>query len=223
MTRVKKLGQAVLAIAASLFVWHPRVAKADSPLTSTPFADAYQDVEVVKEASGQGLTDDVLAALSDPEVPDDVRAAIVNALGWSVEGQNHASEYLEYLSGRNESTLTIDELTPEEAFSFGYLLAMDDYFRLSAIGGSRPLEKLDAISVLRAAVLKNPNNFSVALIHSLAQAQLLMRDFERWCDVYQLVAAVNDNFVGERNMREEAVEIVMDYISLYQDYCDVGG
>ena len=213
-------------VAASLLVCSVLLStsavKADSPLTSTPIAEAYQDVELVRIASKKGLTKNILEALSDPDVPDDIRAAIINALGWSVEGQQHARAYLDYIAqSRNQplSELTIDELTPQETFSLGYLLAMDDYFNLSFLGGETPLEQLDAVTFLQAAVLKDPANFSVALVHSLAQAQLLLDQPQRWCDIYQLVAAVDGDFVGDRQMRLQAVEQVMDYISLYQDYC----
>ena len=213
-------------VAASLLVCSVLLStsavKADSPLTSTPIADAYQDVELVKIASTRGLTKNILEALSDPDVPDDVRAAIINALGWSVEGQQHARVYLDYIAqSRNQplSKLTIDKLTSQETFSLGYLLAMDDYFNLSPLGGENPLEQLDALTLLQAAVIKDPANFSLALVHSLAQAQLLLAQPQRWCDIYQLVAAVDSDFVGDRQMRRQAVEQVMDYISLYQDYC----
>ena len=212
-------------VAASLLVWSVLLsnsAKADSPLTSTSFAEAYQDVELVRIASTRGLTKDILAALSDPDVPDDVRAAIINTLGWSVSGQQHARAYLDYIAqSRNQplSELTINELTPQETFSLGYLLAMDDYLNLSPLGGETPLEQLDAVTLLQVAVIKDPANFSLALVHSLAQAQLLLDQPQRWCDIYQLVAAVNSDFVGDRQMRLQAVEQVMDYISLYQDYC----
>ena len=211
-------------VASSLLVWSVFLsasAKADSPLTSTSFAEAYQDVELVRIAS-KGLTEDILKALSDPDVPDDVRAAIINALGWSVSGQQHARVYLDYIAqSRNQplSELTIDELTPQETFSLGYLLAMDDYWNLSPLGGKTPLEQLDAVTLLQVAVIEDPANFSLALVHSLAQAQLLLDQPQRWCDIYQLVAAVNSDFVGDRQMRLQAVEQVMDYISLYQDYC----
>lgn len=219
----KPLNQFVSAIlaASAVFVGLP-MARADSPLTSTPIANAYQDVDLVQMAIVNGMSQEVLAALSDPDVPNDVRAAMVNALGWSFDGQNHAETYLDYIASTREQSLaelTIEELTPQETFSLGYLLALDDYFELSAIGGNTPLEQLGALTVLQAAVLKDPSSFSVALVQSLAQAQSLMSRHERWCDVYQRVAAVNDNFVGDRHLRPEATEIVMDYISLYKASC----
>ena len=207
--------------ASAVFVGTP-MAKADSPLTSTPIANAYEDVDLVEMASINGLSTEVLEALSDPDVPNDIRAAMINALGWSFNGQNNAEVYLKYIARSQEqsiSELTIEELSPQETFSLGYLLAMDDYFELSPIGGSSPLEQLDALAVLKAAVLKDPSSFSVVLVQSLAQAQSLIDNPDRWCNIYQLVAAVNDNFVGDRNLRPEAVEIVMDYISLYEDSC----
>jgi hypothetical protein len=40
----------------------------------------------------------VFKALSNPDVPNDVRAAIVNALGWSFTGQQNAKVYFGYIA-----------------------------------------------------------------------------------------------------------------------------
>lgn len=218
----KTLSKITVSILVSgfLLVGTP-IAKADSPLTSTSFADAYGDVDLVEIATEQGLTAEVLAALSDRNVPNDVRAAIINAIGWSVEGQQNARTYLKYIAcrrGQEINDLRVEELTPQETFSLGYLLAMDNYSNLSALGGKTPLERLDALTLLTAAVIKQPTDFAVALVHSLAQAQRLMLN-SQWCKTYRRVAAVRDDFVGIRNLRPEAVAAIMDYISSYQDSC----
>jgi hypothetical protein len=200
------------------------MAKADSPLTSTQFSEAYQDVELVNLAGKKQLTPALMQALSDPTISNDRRSAIVNALGWSVEGQNNADLYLDYLAKQyrqNRSNLKIENLATEELFALGYLLAMDDYFTLKALGGTGELEQSDALTLLSIASVRKPDDYTIALIYKLAQAQVYLADFAKWCDVYKTVSTVVKNFPPERNMRPEAVSIIMDYINGYQEYCQV--
>ncbi|HEY9596441.1 MAG TPA: hypothetical protein V6D33_02085 [Cyanophyceae cyanobacterium] len=199
-------------------------ALADSPLTSTDFATAYQDVNVVQQAAKNGLNERVLKALSDPKVPQDVRAAIVNQIGWSNEPQQNATTYLDYIARQHKtepSRITLDMLTSQEAMALGYLLAMDHRFSLNQpIGGSGEVQQANALSLLDTAVAKSPEDFSVVLIRSLVQSQ---NEFERgpanWCAVYETVQGTVEEFQGERNMRPEAVQTIMDYIGLYKDNC----
>lgn len=221
----KRTRQVVLLILITCFVvvTAPTV-RADTTLTSTDFAVVYQDIDLVRHASKQGLDEQVFKALSDPKVPNDVRAAIVNALGWSFTGQQNAKAYLGYIASNDRkkpSELMIADLTPEETFGLGYLLAMDNYSTqkaMGAIGGTGEVEQADALTLLDAAFDKLPNDFSVALIRSLAQARKAQISFD-WCGVYKVVTGVIIGFPGERNMRSQAVEIVMDYIAPHQDYC----
>ncbi|MEQ9235357.1 hypothetical protein [Coleofasciculus sp. E2-BRE-01] len=195
---------------------------ADSPLTSTDFASTYQDVDSVRYASDYGLDERVFEALSNPNVPHDVRVAIINQIGWSGESQQNAKLYLEYIAARDRTTpseLTLALLTSQETVALGYLLAMDHRFSLGKpIGGFGEVEQADALTLLNAAVAKVPNDFSVALIRSLVQGQ---DDFRsgNWCAVYQGVSSVVYDFPTPRNMRYLAIKEIMNYIGLYQDYC----
>lgn len=199
-------------------------ALADSPLTSTDFAVAYQDINLVEHTAKHGLDERVLKALSDPKVPQDVRAAIVNQIGWSNEPQQNATLYLDYIARSRKtqpSRITLAMLTPQEAMALGYLLAMDNRFLLDEpIGGSGEVQQANALSLLNAAVAKSPKDYSVALIQSLIQSH---NEFRRgpanWCAVYETVQGTVEEFPGERNMRPQAVQIIMDYIGIYEKYC----
>jgi hypothetical protein len=214
-------------VSCCVFLTAPSV-RADSPLTSTDFATAYQDVDIVKYASEKGIDEQVFKALSNPDIPYDVRAAIVNALGWSLplnqeNAKSHnAKAYLKYIAASHNkppSALEIAELTPEEVFSLGYLLAMDNYWNrtLVAIGGMGQVEQADALTLLDAASNKLPDNFSVALIRSLvvAQKEYLFDP----CGIYKTVSGMVKDFPGKQNMRSQAVEIVMKYITPFQESC----
>jgi hypothetical protein len=215
----------LLMLLTSGFVFTSSKVKADTTLTSTNFATAYQDLDIVKSASNRNLNEQLLKALSNPNVTHDVRAAIINALGWSAEGQQNAKAYLGYIaSTRNKpsSQLKLAELTPQETFALGYLLAMDNYgnpktmLRPEGIG---EVEKANAITLIDEAIAKSPKDFSVVLIRSLVQGRESQIAMD-WCGVYNLVTGEIANFRGERNMRSQAVQIVMDYIKLYQEYCE---
>ena len=102
---------AALVLLATL--WCP-AARADSPLTSCDFHEAYADVPAVAHALEAGLDDETMEALDDPAVPHDVRAAIVNALGWRVDDQAFARRYLGHIAathGKSEGELKLADLT----------------------------------------------------------------------------------------------------------------
>ncbi|HBK63653.1 MAG TPA: hypothetical protein DD000_09065 [Cyanobacteria bacterium UBA11166] len=200
-------------------------ALADSPLTSTPFASAYQDVRVVRYAGNNGLDRKIFEALSDPDVPNDVRAAIVNQIGWSNEPQQNAKLYLDYIARSRKtdpSRLKLSTLTAEESMALGYLLAMDNRFSpMSPIGGRGQVQQANAISLMNDAVRKAPDDFSVALIRGLIQANIdLTENSDNWCLVYQDVNQVVEDFPGDYNMRTEAIDIIMEYMNSYQSYCN---
>lgn len=213
----------VISAATSIVLVAPAVL-ADSPLTSTPFASAYQDVEIVRYTAEMGLDDRVLEALSDPEIPNDVRAAIVNQIGWSNDPQANADRYLAYLASQQEveaSQMTLEILTPEEKMALGYLLAMDHRFSLTApIGGSGEVQQINALKLLDLAAAETPEDFSVVLIRALIQSHNEFQDGpQNWCAVYQVVNAAIEDFPSEPNMRPEAVQEITDYIGLYRDEC----
>lgn len=213
----------VISIATSTVLVAP-AARADSPLTSTPFASAYQDVEIVEYTTEMGLDDRVLEALSDPEIPNDVRAAIVNQIGWSNEPQANAQRYFDYLARQQDiapSTMKLEMLAPEEKMALGYLLAMDRRFSLSdPIGGRGEVAQTPALELLNLARVQAPDDFSVMLIHALVESHA---EFQvgpgNWCAVYQGMNSAIEGFPGDRNMRPDAIAAIVDYIDLYRNEC----
>ncbi|NEO95358.1 MAG: hypothetical protein F6K56_36305 [Moorea sp. SIO3G5] len=209
------------------------VALADSPLTSTPFAKAYKDVDMITYASVYGLNDKVFRNLSNPNITHDVRAAIINQLGFSVEPSQRANQYLEYIArsrSQQPSAITLEMLTAAEALALGYLLAMDDPTLESAVAVANrsrsssslgQVQRANALLLLDAAVVKDPEDFSIAFIRSLVRGQQSLRaGIGNWCAVYQNVFSVLKDFPRQRNMRPEAIDVVNDYIRGYRNYCN---
>ena len=76
---------------------------ADSPLTSTHFAEAYSDHEMVQTANELMQNDiptTLLNFLADKHAPVDVRLAVVNKIGWNFDGTTMGAQLCEYLMGR---------------------------------------------------------------------------------------------------------------------------
>ena len=138
------------------------------------------------------------------------KAAVINAMGWNSNGKNNAELLLDHLVkkrkiGDNEKDF--EKLTAQDLFCMGYCMAMDNYFDVE-----------DAASVLAIASSRLNNNFTVRFIHALVMAQIAF-DVD-WCDVWKLVSEVEQNKSLERDMKPTAINIVMEYISLYRDSCD---
>jgi hypothetical protein len=202
----------LLAVATILLLGLPAAPSlADSPITSTPFADAYQDSEIISKAKQTGVLDLEMAQyLSSRSIPIDIKAAIINALSWKVEGKQNATLYRYFLGltyGKTIEQLNPKELTSDEVFALGYLTVMDDYFRP---------EK--AVPLLLEAKSRKPSSFTVAMITVLAQTQVVLSS--EWCQIWRLTDAVASDRTLKQDMRPEAREIILAYMRQYQAFCN---
>ena len=192
-----------------LFSWNI-VSQADSPLTSTDFAEAYSSSPMVMMAKGvQGdIPTALLSFLADSKAPIDERLAVVNQLGWDIEGTTIDSQFYNYLERTykiaDDSSL-VEELDAGTLAVYAYAMAMSDYFDVS-----------HASWLGHQAVAKNESkSFSVAMISALIDAQdYLSGD---WSMVYKVVADVVADKTLRRDMKREAIDIIMEYINLYKD------
>ncbi len=206
--RMKTLRYVILVMLAMVVA--SAFARADSPVTSTHFYKAYMDIEMVRKAEQEGVISmEIAKYLSAPENSIDVKAAVVNAIGWIFGGKDNASIYKKYLADFHKmkvQKLDLNKLTGDEIFCLGYLTVLDDYFSP---------EK--AIPLLEKARKKNPKSFTVAMILAITKAQEM--GFAEWCKIYLYAAEVVNNKALKQDMRPEAVQIIMEYMGLYQSYC----
>ncbi len=184
----------------------------DSPLTSTPFHQAYLDVEEVARAAKQRRLDESLAQfLLDGSTPLDVCAAVINALSWDIEGKSDA-EFLKNYRTRQDpdfpNRFEAGACTSREYFLIGYLQAMDHYHDVTK-----------AMEILDLALEKNSASFTVALCHALVRAQLHLDSLEEWCEVWRVVDNCLQRFPVRYVFRKSAVEEIMSYIEIYKPYC----
>ena len=84
---------------------------------------------------------------------------------------------------------------------------MDDYFFAAR-----------AIEVLELAEEQNMNSYTVNIILAIVTAQDYM-EFS-FCTVWKLAEAVQNNKALDNDMREEAVDIIFDYLKLYKSSCE---
>ena len=217
-----------LLFGISCFAVKPAIA--DSPLTSTDLAAAYEDLLEVRVARrwkrAEGFVLDFLLG----ESPLDQKLAVVNALGWNVDNQTNSVLFVRGIAQRENLALekvTVKDMTADDRVVLGYLMAMDNYFDMppltqltdSSTQLSPTFQRTYPEDLLSFAIAEDPSNFSAQFIASLVEAQ---RSFPRsWCDVYLETAWVLDRFpVESRNMRPAAVDKAMEYMNLYQSYCD---
>ena len=184
---------------------------ADSPLTSTHFADAYSDHPMVQMAD-QMMQNDIpttlLNFLADKNSPVDVRLAVINKIGWNFDGTTVGAQLGEYLMGRygakSEKKLA-KKLDAGTLAVYAYAKAMSNYFDVTA-----------ASELGHQAVKKNKNkSFSVALISALIDAQIYLNS--DWGMIYKIVADVLHDGSLNLDMRQEAIDNIMDYINLYNE------
>lgn len=197
-------------------------ARADSPVTSADFHTAYLDHEIVQRAAASHVMDGKIAAfLVNPDNPLDIKAAAINALGWKFEGRNNAELFTWYLAaqrGTPVAEFSYDTLDPGALFCLAYLTVLDDYFNP---GKALPMIEsavrgLDA----RGKSGKKPQagSLTVSLVQALIRGQAAMDG--DWCEIWRGTDRVLQDKSLKQDMRAAAVEIIVNYMSLYSGDCE---
>ncbi len=180
--------------------------RADSPLTSTDFHRAYLEIDMVKKAKLAGIIDQEIADyLTNDKVTLDVKAAVINALGWALNGKKNAPGFAQLAFHMPMAQLNLDKLDASALFCLGYLQALDDYF-----------DAKKALPYLNRAKAAKPKSQTIAVIHALVTAQTRMDDISNWEGMGRdtMLALVPSAF-PEDPLRPAAIEIIRDYMALY--------
>ena len=81
---------------------------ADSPLTSTNFSEAYLSNPMVAGLTKtKSVTDAVWAYIASKDTPIADKMAVINKIGWSIDGKSSAKEFLTYLKKRGYASLKL--------------------------------------------------------------------------------------------------------------------
>ena len=185
--------------------------KADSPLTSTDFYKAYETLGIVKSTQRMGaINEEMMQFLTNPSEPIAVKLALINKLGWDISGKNNAHIFLQFMQ-KNKGYKTENEFIENgkgyDLICYAYLKAMDDYFDVK-----------EALIIAKKASEKEPKSFSVNFISKLIYAQDML--YEDQCKVYQSVINVRENETLIVDMKQDAIEIVFEYMNIYKKYCN---
>ena len=184
---------------------------ADSPLTSTDISKAYQKEQIVQLAAATKgrLTPMLMDYLYEKKNPIEVKIAVINQLGWDTNGKNNSEIFFQYLSGKSGYKSTDDLLSNASAdilICMAYLKALDNYFEVD-----------EAIEWAITAKIKNKKSYTIQMIAALIEAQKAMDS--DWCKVYQLANDVRINKALKKDMKDEAITLIFEYMELYKDEC----
>ena len=183
-------------------------AKADSPLTSTSFYTAYSNVDIVKVAAKTKgkLNIKLLEYITDTTKPIDVKIAIINRVGWNIEGKYNAKLLLKYIF-KKRSYKTIQEFKngrADDLICYAYIKGMDDYFNVK-----------DAYNYSLLALNKEPNSYTINIISFLLKSQT-----QEGCQVYRTMNKLRTMNNLMLDFRQDATKIIFEYTDTYNKNCN---
>ena len=184
---------------------------ADSPLTSTNISKAY-NAKIIKKATlcnGKINNNQILKFLTNKKNNIELKIAVINEIGWDINGKKNSEIYLNYIKQLNDFSSLDDFLNNADAetlICYAYIKSMDDYFHVD-----------EAISIAQVAKKRSNNSYCIHMICSLIEAQKALDS--DWCTVYSIMDDVRKNESLNKDIKSEAVEIIFNYIDLYKDYC----
>lgn len=205
--RIKKYLLSLFILGVMVFSMNPITAFADSPVTSTDFYRAYINVDVVESAREKGVLDEEIANyLHSSENPIDVKAAVINALGWSIDGKSNAKDYVSLFYSDDIENLDLDSINGDELFCISYMMALDDYFNVDK-----------ALPLMEKAYEKENTSFTVAMIRNTLNGQVDLFN-GNWRMVWTNTKNVLDDKTLVKDMKQEAIDIIVDYLKLYEAF-----
>lgn len=182
---------------------------ADSPITSTDFHVAYHHIAIIKEAAESNgvLTENHMQFLTDKTQPVAHKMALVNALSWDLYGKNNAEIFFDLLKPKyKKEKRFLKKADAETIMAYAYLLAMDDYFEVDK-----------ALQIAKTAKKKSKDSYTLHIIAGLIEAQKAFDS--NWCEVYSATNSVRQDKTLVQDMSPESIEIIFDYMDLYQGDC----
>ena len=200
-------------------------ALADSPLTSTSFYSAYQDLKQVEYAIENGMDKKVVKILGSKKTDIVTKIAIINAMSWGdttsvVKFEEYLlkkrkglkPEVFTYLIEHSDDTPQENSqtllLTADDLACWAYLQSMGDYFNPDY-----------AMKASFLAYLRDVESMGHAVPLALIAAQKAF-DYD-WCSVYTIPYGLLVEAKYSKNIvTDEAIDMIMEYINLYQADCE---
>lgn len=205
--RIRKYIFSIFIISVLFFSMSQTTVFADSPITSTDFSRAYNDVNIVKTAKDGGtINQEIADYLYSSKNPIDIKAAVINALGWGINGKSNAEGYVKLKYSKNIKDLDTSSLTGEEIFCISYLMALDDYFHVD-----------NALALMEKARDKNKSSFTIAIVDTILKGQIALHN-DNWGMVWLNTERVLNDKTLVKDMREAAINNIVEYMKSYEDY-----
>ena len=181
---------------------------ADSPITSTNFYRAYLDLPIVDRAKNHGVIDlEIAEYLHSESIPLDLKAAVMNALSWGPEEKRNAEFFSYYLAleyGLPLDRLYPERISPSDLFCLGYLTILDDYFEPSY-----------GLLLMDLALEHYEDSMVASIVTAFARAQDLVMGEDSY-DLWPVIEEVITDQSLRRDFRPLAMEIIVEYMSLYR-------
>jgi hypothetical protein len=191
--------------------FHP-ITKADSPLSSTDIASAYNNEKIVMSAAlANGvLNDELMLFLNGKSNPIYLKIAVINKLGWNINGKNEAEVFWQYLKKNNKFKSFEDfkkKGTAEQLICYAYLKALDNYNDVE-----------EAMAYAQIAIKKDKKaSYTINIICGLIEAQYYFNG--NWCMVWKSTNKVRNNKKLNVDLAPEAIKNIFEYMDLYKDQC----
>lgn len=190
----------IICIFTGLYFF-PASVSADSPVTSTSFSVAYEDIEIVKEASDKGIINSEIARyLYDSKNPIDVKAAVINALSWGEDNKENTQQYCLLSYKKTLDQISVKDLRGDQLFCIGYLLAMDNYN-----------DTAPALKYLRLAEQKITDSFTISVVTALVESM------QPEGNIWEYVRPILEDSSITMDMKPDAVNIIVDYMASYSE------
>lgn len=207
-----------------VFILSLSFARADSPLTSTHFSNAYQEEKMVLYAQENEFDKKLLKFLGKEKKNAVIKIAIINKLGWGKKDlvlqyeayllkkrKGLKEEVFDYLRVDSDALPEENEqtklLSADDLMCWAYLQALGDYFNPTLASRGAYF-----------AYVRNPNSMAHATVFTLIACQIAFDS--DWCRVYKLGEEfLVDKTYEENILKKEAVKIIMDYLGLYKGDC----
>lgn len=200
----------VLSLVLAILFVFSLCAYGDSPITSTDISSAYMDNEMVKKAAAsKEVTLEIAQFLHSDANPVDVKAAVINAIGWDSNGQDNAELYSNLIFKKSLEDLKPDELSGGDLFCIGYLGALSNY-----------MEPQSAIFLLEKAEDKLGDSLAVSMVTAVVKAQDAFFN-GKFYSSWKLIEQVRDNKALKQDLRAQAVKGITDYMQLYSEYFEL--
>ncbi len=199
---------------------------ADSPITSSYWAESYKNVPIIAEvlkkskAGDQKFTQKEYDYLVNSNNPVAERLSLINANGWNIDGLSNAAGLLKTFIAKykvNNEEQFLAKANSYDLIIYAYCLAMDNYF-----------DVVTAYDIAFMAYEKNNEkekdfSYAVNLVYAIIACQTYLYDRDLWCNVYKIANTVKtsyDNGKLKKDFKEEAAKSIYDYLFIYKDTCN---